>query len=164
AEGESAFNTDWPIQRSWPVFIFNALRHLGGAVDTASAMSIRPGETATLRVDNRLREVRVVPPAGDTERVAVGPAGVIPYAATDQIGVYRVLAPEGDSAISVFTVNLFDSRESNIAAAESIDVGYEEIARSEATAPKRSELWRWMLLAALGVLVLEWVVFNRRLA
>ncbi len=164
-DGGRAYNTDWPVQRSWPVFIYNVMRFLGGAVDTSGALNILPGEVAALRVDNRLRRVRVDSPQGVKKSLDVGPSGNIPFADTEATGLYRVMSSEGDDPdpVSVFTVNLFDSRESNILPVQEIELGYEAIASQVVGAPRRSELWRWLLVAALGILCVEWVVFNRRL-
>lgn len=162
-DGGSAFNTDWPVQRSWPVFVYNIMRFLGGAVDTSLATTIRPGETITIRVDNRLRTVDIDSPSQGSQQVAVGPAGNIPYSNTDTLGFYRVTKADAERAISIFTVNLFDNRESNLTVAPEIELGYEAIESSLAIVPERSELWRWLLLIGLGVLAIEWIVFNRRL-
>lgn len=159
-----AFNTDWPVQRSWPVFIYNVLRYLGGAVAAAAAPSHQPGEAVSLRVDNRLDAVRVEMPEGRSRQVSVGAAGQFTFSDTERIGAYRVLAPEEDQPVNRFTVNLFDSRESDLQVVDSIQVGRELIAASAATVPSRSELWRWLLLGALGMLAIEWLVFTRRVA
>jgi hypothetical protein len=162
-EAGTAFNTDWPVQRSWPVFVYNLMRNLGGAVDTSSADNARPGEVVPVRVDNRLRSVRMNVPSGPQRTLAVGPAGSVPFAATDDPGFYEVLTESDDKPIGIFTVNLFDSRESNLAVAEDIELGYEAIESSVASVPRRSEMWRWLLLIALGILATEWIIFNRRL-
>ncbi|WP_164102457.1 vWA domain-containing protein [Candidatus Laterigemmans baculatus] len=176
-EEGAAFNTDWPVQRSWPVFVYNLLRHLGGAVDATSAPSYQPGTVAPLRIDNQIREVRVRVPAsldaGGTN--ATGPAGPLTrsvsrdaggpllFPETERLGVYRVLAAEGAQPLSLFTINLFDPRESDLRPAASIRVGEREIVQSDAQIRGRSELWRWLLMAALGMLAVEWLVFNRRM-
>lgn len=159
----TAFNTDWPVQRSWPVFIYNVMRFLGGAVDTSSATTVRPGETVAIRVDNRLRNVRLESPGDRSQTLAVGPAGSIPFASTDQPGFYEVFTEQNENPISIFTVNLFDSRESNLTVSPEIELGYEAIESSVAVVPQRSELWRWLLLVALAILAAEWIIFNRRL-
>jgi hypothetical protein len=165
SEGESgpSFNTDWPVQRSWPVFIYNVMRFLGGAIDTSSATTVRPGDTVMIRVDNRLRNVRVDSPDRPDQEIAVGPAGNIPYPTTDAPGIYRVFVDNSERPINLFTVNLFDSRESNLDVAPEIELGYEAVESTVANVPRRSELWRWMLAAALAILALEWLLFNRRL-
>ncbi len=161
-DGGSAFNTDWPVQRSWPVFWLNVLRHVGGAVELGAAASHRPGETVTLRVDNRLREVAVTRPDGSQDRLQVGPGGVTPIAATEQTGLYRVAAEE--TPLALFAVNLLDVQEGRLTVAPDVQVGYEPPVSAEGVeVAGRSELWRWLLLAAVGLLAAEWFVYSRRL-
>lgn len=161
-DGGSAFNTDWPVQRSWPVFLLNVVRHLGGAIDVSAASSHRPGETVTVRVDNRLNEVDVSLPSGEKQTAQVGPGGATPIAQTDQTGLYHVST--GETPLSLFAVNLFDPQESRLAVAEDVQVGYDEpVAAETIEVAGRSELWRWLLLAAVGVLTAEWIVYSRRL-
>lgn len=158
-----AFNTDWPVQRSWPVFIYNVLRNLGGGVAAAAAPSHQPGEAVVLRVDNRLDAVRVDMPDRRSKQLSVAAAGQVTFSATEQIGAYRVMVPGEDLPINRFTINLFDSRESDLQVGDAIQVGRESIVASAAVAPSRSELWRWLLIGALGMLAVEWFVFNRRI-
>jgi hypothetical protein len=41
-------------------------------------------------------------------------------------------------------------------------MGYEKVTASGTTVQARQETWRWILLIGLAMLVLEWIVFNRR--
>jgi hypothetical protein len=162
AEGGSAFNTDWPVQRSWPVFWLNVLRHVGGAIDLGGSASHRPGETVTVRVDNRLQEVTLTRPDGSEDRLQVGPGGITSIADTEQTGLYRVATEE--TPLALFAVNLFDVQESRLAVAADVQVGYEPpISAEVGEVAGRSELWRWLLLAAVGLLGGEWFVYSRRL-
>ncbi len=60
-------------------------------------------------------------------------------------------------------MNLFDSRESDLTPVEEIELGYETVQGSVAATPRRTQWWRLLLLAAIGILAVEWVVFNRRI-
>ncbi|MFM8399998.1 MAG: hypothetical protein ACKOAH_19395, partial [Pirellula sp.] len=62
-----------------------------------------------------------------------------------------------------FCVNLFSNRESNLKVGLELQTGAESIAATSNTLRARQELWRWLLLLALGLLMLEWIVFNRRI-
>ncbi len=62
-------NTDWPILRSFPVFLLNCLEFLGGAVNTSGSKSIQPGETAVLPLASRFDKVKVVGPENMTREV-----------------------------------------------------------------------------------------------
>ncbi|WP_417730055.1 vWA domain-containing protein [Rosistilla oblonga] len=159
-DGGEAYNTDWPIQRSWPVFVYNVLRYLGGAIDTTGAPSYRPGQPITLRTENRLTEVELRLPSGETETLTAGVGGQTGFSDTEAVGLYQLFA--GDRLLQMFTVNLFDAQESKIPATETIELGYETAETIAGEQNRRSEAWRWILLAALLLLVLEWITYSRR--
>ncbi|WP_153555766.1 vWA domain-containing protein [Roseimaritima sediminicola] len=228
------FNSDWPVQRSWPVFVLNVLRHLGGAIDSSSSPSYPPGETVTMRVDNRLKTVDLTDPSGRKRTLQVAAGGTVSITDTDQPGLY--LLSKQELPLGVFTVNLFDLQESRLQrpavrligpvaqfdteyvvgeaedgariaeAMLALEAGTEPqiqawlddgvvrrndapidpdatvrsgdritiidldrenaILRAEegaATVAARGELWRWLLLIAVGLLTAEWVLYTRRL-
>jgi hypothetical protein len=65
----------------------------------------------------------------------------------------------------MFTVNLFSDQESNIKPKEQIGVGLETInAQPQQDRVVRSEFWRWLLAIALVVLLVEWYLYNKRVA
>jgi hypothetical protein len=59
-------------------------------------------------------------------------------------------------------VNLLDANESNIEPRTDIKIGSDEVAAGEERRQPR-ELWKWLALAALGLLLVEWYVYNRRI-
>jgi hypothetical protein len=84
------------------------------------------------------------------------------FTQTDALGVYQVREDESSQVRQQFAVNLFDGRESDLTPAEKLNLGYEEVAATRDLLPQRRELWRWLVLAALGVVLLEWYVYHRR--
>lgn len=162
ADGESSFNTDWQVQRSWPVFVLNLLRHLAGAAQGTTVASYRPGETVFVRTENRRGQVSIEGPGGERETIAVGTGGTIQFARTEEIGFYEI-KDDGGRTIDRFVINLFDRGESEIAAAESVSLGYEAVDAAEAMVSGRREFWRLLLIGTLGVMTLEWWLYSRRL-
>ncbi|MGN6547569.1 MAG: vWA domain-containing protein [Aureliella sp.] len=157
-------NTDWPIKRSFPVFLLNCLEYLGGAVSTSGSKSIQPGEPAVLSLASRFDQVKVVDPAKQTHILERGGAPQLTYNRTDEFGFYRVEPTDGDRLLQLFTVNLFSERESSIAVPADIMLGEVEVKAAEARETVRHEYWRWLLALALVVLVLEWILYTRRVA
>jgi len=162
--GDLGLNTDWPLQRSWPVFVFNLLRHLGGSAEESFVPGVLPGETAILRLDYRGEKMEVIRPDGVSVPLDVRGSTATPFTDTELTGVYRVETAAGRKPVSFFSVNLLDPQESRLRVPAEIELGYEEVAQSSATSENQHPVWRWVLLAALGVLGVEWIVFNRRIA
>lgn len=157
-------NTDWPIKRSFPVFLLNCLEYLGGAVSTSGSKSVQPGESAVLALASRFNEVKVVDPARKTHVLDRSGAPQLAFNGTDEFGFYRVEPTDGDRLLQLFTVNLFSERESSIAVPNDIMLGEVQVEAAPAREVVRREYWRWLLALALVVLVVEWILYTRRVA
>ncbi len=160
---DAVANTDWQVQRSWPVFVLNLLRYLAGAADSATMASYRPGETVSIRTENRRSSVEIQRPDGQRQSLVTGPTGSVLFSRTEEIGFYDVRDDSGRT-VDRFAINLFDREESSLEAANAVSLGYESIGASEATITRRREYWRELLLGVLGVMTLEWWFYSRRLA
>ena len=66
------------------------------------------------------------------------------------------------SAQAQFAVNLFAEDESDIEPQDTIALGEAPVEGQDEDVVGRREWWRWPALAALGVLLVEWVVHWRR--
>jgi hypothetical protein len=155
-------NTDWGIKRSFPVFVYAAVENLGGGITQASAPSVRPGWPIHLTLSNRFNTYTIVDPVGAQTSVDRGPDGRFIYTQTDAPGVYQVLAPGLEYPVEMFCSNLFSAAESDLAIGTEIRTGEEKIAASDTTIRARQETWRWLLFLGLGLLMMEWIVFNKR--
>ncbi len=160
--GGSQTNTNWYAERSWPVFLLNVLRSLGGAAEAAGSVSYRPGDTVRLNPENFVEEVTVRRVGGKSWQRPRGPLGSIEFADTDEPGNYR--AEVDGRLIETFSINLFDRQESRLAVAPEIDLGDEMVAATSTGERQRREYWRWFLVAMLGMLVAEWWVYSRRVS
>jgi len=67
-----------------------------------------------------------------------------------------------DGAVRHFAVNLLDPNESNIEPRTEIKIGGEEVAAGQERRQPR-EVWKWIALAALVLLLVEWYVYNKRI-
>jgi hypothetical protein len=154
------YNTTWVRKASFPLFMFNALRVLGNVQDAITDEIILPGHTVGLRSDSLKKELQVRDPTGKTHAVRRTPQGRFLFNQTDRLGVYEF--GDGAKAERRFAVNLFDPRESDIAPRRDFDIGHTQVAARELVNRSRLEGWRWLTLAVLAVLLVEWYVYNRR--
>jgi hypothetical protein len=106
--------------------------------------------------------VTVASPRGERFEVPREVQNTYVFSRTDELGVYEVREGSGQRVSQQFAVNLFDSRESDLTPAEQIDIGHEEVKAKEGKQAARQELWKWLLLGAIGVLLFEWYIYNRR--
>ena len=98
-------------------------------------------------------------PDGEKSEVALDPMRPVFFAATEQAGPY--LVEKGDK-VEHFAVNLASMKESSITPAATLNLGRAEIKATAARAIQDMELWRWIIMAALLVLIVEWWIYSRR--
>ncbi len=105
----------------------------------------------------------VVGPDGSRRMLAGG--SIATFGGTDLTGVYtveQVVAGKVDR--SWFTVNLFSEQISQLKPAERLTLP--PVSNTTAAhSPHRGqlEIWPWIALVALGVVVVEWLAFHRGL-
>lgn len=151
--------TNWPLQPSFPVFLRNVLRVLGNFSDVTGEERIQPGQVKSLRPDVNMDRLTVLDPAGKEHNVERGKRADFNFGATDRLGVYNVHWSNG--AQRSFSVNLLDRDESNIEPRALIQIGAQLIEAGQERGQPR-ELWPWLVLAALALLLAEWYIYNRR--
>jgi hypothetical protein len=157
---EDKWNTDWFLQRSFPMFVFNAVRILGNVQDAIADETILPGQTVVLRSESPADTMEVRGPDRSRHKLERSPQGNFLFNQSDQIGVYEF--GEGQRVERRFAVNLFDPRESNIEPRSELTIGHIQVAAKREVSRARQEAWRWLVLAAFVVLLAEWYIYNRR--
>jgi hypothetical protein len=153
------WTTTWNLKLSFPVFLRNVLYTLGNISDAAAEENVQPGEARLLRPEGAFEQIEVADPDRRQVKVRRGTGLEYSFQATDKVGVYQATWPGGGRT---FAVNLLDADESNTQPRDEIKVGSQQI---EAGQPRRQtyDTWKWVALAALVLLVLEWAVYHRRI-
>ncbi|MGD9719592.1 MAG: VWA domain-containing protein [Pirellulales bacterium] len=159
-KGARFANTDWPLRLSFPVFVLNAIRYFGEAGTASAGTSVQPGQTVNLRSAVSADRLAVRTPAGKVISLARETSDAFSFSGTDDLGVYEVQEPKQQPRR--FAVNLFDVAESNIESRPEVQIGYTEVKGQATWEGSRRELWKLLLLVALGVLCVEWYIYNRR--
>jgi len=151
----------WWSKPGFPVFMYNAIRYMGSGGALAEREALRPGDPLRIPLPTGTDSATLLRPDGQRVRLSATGDEVARYAATHQVGVYRV--EDGVPGRDLFAVNLADPFESNIRPRTSFPLGGEgrvEVGRAIETATP--EIWRWFVGAALLLLLLEWYIYTRR--
>jgi hypothetical protein len=159
-QNERIANTDWVLRLSFPVFARNVLKYLGGNQQATSVGSVAPGQLVTLRSTAATDRLTVRTPSGKQVEIRRGKQSAYHFNETDELGVYEVV--EGGKVTQRFAVNLLSSWETDIRPRETVKFGYVEVKGQSNWEGARRETWKWLLGLALGVLLLEWYIYNRR--
>lgn len=168
-------NTTWFRYISFPLFLYNSMQTLGNVREGTGEEIKTPGRALTLRAETLAKEIQVIGPDGKlSERLGRTPRGTFVFNQATTTGFYHARwQPDG---MLPFAVNLFDFRESNLAPrglvpagtpesqAESykIKIGYNPVAGTLTTTNVKQDWWKMFACVALGVLLLEWYIYNKR--
>ncbi len=162
-KGDYYVNTSWVTRLSFPLFMKNVVEYLGGSRGALATQSVRPGETVSLRTETPTDEVYVLRPNGRSVELLREGQSAFTFSDTDKVGFYAMrLKPSDEEPAQRFAVNLFDTRESDLRPAAELPIGFQKIEGRAAWEPARREIWKWILLLALTVLLIEWYVYNKR--
>jgi hypothetical protein len=163
ASSGSLNNTDWPRKLSFPLFIQNLLTYLGGGSRMSAARIVAPGEIVTLRTQFPEESVRIQDPAGASVEVKPRADGAFVFTQTEKSGVYAVTPSSGDSVDQRFAINLLDRLETDLTVRDEIKLGYNVVQGKTVSEPARQEFWPWVVLLVLLAVMLEWIIYNRRM-
>lgn len=161
--GFETLQSTWPLRISFPIFIQNALEWLNPATGNASERTIKAGEPLRFPIEQSVKNAKVTTPDGAVQNISVEEtAREIVFGGTTRQGIYKLSA--GTNNIT-FCVNLMDAAESDIRPRDQLPLGRFG-AGIAATKTERAnmELWRWIALAGLGVLLFEWWWYHKRSA
>jgi hypothetical protein len=161
---KNIWNTNWPRQPAgtFPLFFDNVIIQLGRYKEYED--SIRPGDPKPLEFGVAVKDVdvlRVDPPGPIPEHVEQTAGKDFIFGNTNTVGLYDVTW--GDNDKYRFAVNLFDMQESNIEPRTDLQIGDQKLSEDQEPIRRRQELWPWFVFAALVILLLEWVAYNRRI-
>lgn len=149
--------SNWPLNFSFPIFLFNAVDDLTGAGASRSARSYLTTEPVLVRavgeggelVLTGLTDLRVTRQNAEPGPVSLG---VIP-----RTGVWR--SREADPP--VVAVNFLNAEESRLDAEPDLVVGGAQARQADQIAGPR-ELWPLLVAIAGGLLVVEWFLYAAR--
>ncbi len=158
-------DSDLPLQIAYPVLMSNLLDWFAPSSLITSGTSVTVGTTVTLNPPLDADTVRVTLPNGETRTLPIDRDTLI-YTDTARAGIYRVEALDGEQVVAeqLFAANLFLPQESAIAPRE-VTFGGQVVTQGTESDESLGQLEFWPLFAllALAFLMLEWVVYYRRL-
>ncbi len=156
------FATDWVLR--WDLVLFNvdAIGYLSSSVRTGGSAGLRPGQPNSISVPTDTEKIVVRRPDGQRDTVPTGGLPIATYARTRLVGTYEVVP--ANERERLFAVNLFDDTESRVRPKDEFRIGTNAIASSRGEILVNEALWPWFVVGLLIVSLLEWFLYNRRVA
>ncbi|HVU65010.1 MAG TPA: hypothetical protein VHC70_13600, partial [Phycisphaerales bacterium] len=167
-------DSDWPFDPGWVLFLAGSVLHLSDTQAGVLSEGIRAGDTLTTRLPPGSDHIRLLMPGNDSVNLEQGPDGTVSFGPIARTGMYTVAwegqaspidVADGASVRRNVAVNLLDPYESDIGAVPRLAMAREEVqAQDERESDLTRKLWPYLLLGALGVMMLEWFIYNRKVA
>jgi hypothetical protein len=158
--------TNWPFYPGFPKFLHQAYKFLSVGELAESRQAIRPGDTVRIsrtlleQAAPGLKKISLNGPDGKRD-IAIPDTGDFVLPAMEKVGLYSTEpAIPGYEQIAV---NILDPNESNVM--PGTIPGVDPNAADEGAGgpgKRRLELWWWLAAGALGMLLVEWWVYTRR--
>lgn len=155
--------SNWPLEPSFVIFCYNAVNYLGVELARGEDTNLAVHDPIVVQGDPDAEgEGRLDGPGLFDVPLARDPSGGFRFPGTARAGVYTLRAP--DRPAMPFAVNLLDAAEGDIQPAERIQLaGLEVVAQEGATGRANREIWPYLALFALLMLMVEWTVYNGKL-
>jgi hypothetical protein len=153
-------DSDLVLRIAWPLFVLNTINTFIEE-DTGYVSSYRTGDVWHVAVPGSLNTVSLLEPGGAKHAVPVSDGRAVFRG--EQAGFYKLSGGADDAPLGEFAANLSDLEESRILPQkELVLAGKKAGPVATATVSLKSDVWIYLLLAVLGVSLLEWITYHRR--
>lgn len=150
----------WPVDVSFPIFFANLIDYWSRTGRGINRPAYATGETVPIVPPLDAKTAVVTTPTGAKINYPLEGQTTIYLTESRQAGVYTLAIDQGTPR--TIPVNLASAMESDIKPVDELSIGGRKITASKEGIRTRQELWPWLALAALLVLMIEWIIYCRR--
>lgn len=159
--GFDILQSNWPFEPSFVLFCYNALSFLGAQVGSGGRHELAVGEPIALEGVPAGTALTVTRPDATETELTPDPSGTVRFPATHRVGVYGLQAPGQPGRF--YAVNLLDPDESRIEPRQEVKFSTVAVQAEDRMVQRANvPLWPFLVLAALMLVCLEWLAYNRR--
>ncbi len=153
-------DSDLVLRIAWPLFVLNTINAFIEE-DTGYVSSFRTGDVWHIAVPGSLSTVNLLEPGGAKHAVPVSDGRAVFRG--EVAGFYKLSGGADDAPLGEFAANLSDLDESRILPKnELVLAGKKATAVAVAPVNLRSEVWIYLLLGVIGISLVEWITYHRR--
>ena len=150
----------WPVDVSFPIFFSNLIDYWSRTGRGMSKAAYATGESVPIVPPREAKSAVVTTPAGTKINYNLEGQSTIYLTDTAKAGVYTVAFDKGLQR--QIPVNVLSALETDIKPVNELSFGGRKISGSKDSVKTRQEVWPWLVLAALLILMVEWMVYCRR--
>ena len=189
--GFDIYDTDFPLQVSYPIFLLNTINWLGtggvsgvygrggaGAAGGGTSRGasgntgdlgtniFRSGENVPIAQLEGSENVKLTTPEGKSFQFDFQRDKQKIFSNTSKVGFYKV-SPSGilggdKTKEKYFAVNLLSTEESEVQPRENITVSNIQVKGISSIKRENREIWKWFAWIGLLILCIEWTIYCRR--
>lgn len=160
--GFDLYDTDFPLKASFPIFLNNAIQFVSGSYIDTEKGNLSTRDPIEIMVDDPQMAVSIRLPDNTTQKIDVDQSLKTRFTHTRNCGFYELL--RGGERPVYYGINLLAAQESDIKPAETIDMGAQRIITATEIRRANIEISYYFIWAALGLLLLEWILYWRRMS
>ncbi len=154
--------SDLPLQTAFPILFTNLINYLSPPAPFDATQSLHPGQSLTIQPDPAVDKVVIASPSNQAYTFAPI-TGSLTFTGTQQLGFYAANFLSKDAnTVEYFAVNLFDPVESDIRPRPALQISGHAVTASVSQLIGQRELWPWLAVSALALLLIEWQAVHRR--
>ncbi len=156
------YDSNWPMLVSFPIFFTNSIDWFVTEHGPSSLMK-RTGDILTLEAtEQSSKKIEIVPPPPlKPTKLTFQDNAPVFFGGTTKTGIYQFTID--DEVHKQYAINLLSSEESQIEPKGSLKVEETQEIEGEITAVESNqEIWRWLAVLGLLVLIFEWYVYVKR--
>jgi len=157
--GFDVLKSYWPLDVSFPIFWGNLLENWSRQGRGLGRGVWKTGTTIPLVPPRDAAKAEVSTPDGEKISFALENQGTLYLTQTTEAGLYSA---DFGGVQQPLAVGLMSELESRITPVESLDLGGRVLKSEKAAVAGRREIWPWLALAGLMVLLVEWLIYCRR--
>ncbi len=167
-------DSNWLFDHNYVLFVGMALRHLAGTGGSLESSTAQPGAAVTTRLPSDASDIELTEPDGSTLALTAAPDGRVTFGPLRTGGLYRLRwsgSPGANDVVvngkpqRVIAANLLDAAESQVGAIETLELAsrtVETASADETRGLSTRTLWPWLIMIAIGFVMLEWFIYNRK--
>ncbi|HWP43804.1 MAG TPA: BatA and WFA domain-containing protein [Blastocatellia bacterium] len=146
--------SDLPLKIEFPLLLASSISWLAGRDRPAEQRAVRAGEPIIIRGAGE--KITLATPSGETHEMEPRD-GTLTFAGTLKAGRYEA------AGLPAFAASLLSEAESDLAPRDSIKTRAGEIEGQVDTFTSEREVWKWLAVAAIMLLAVEWWAYHRRI-
>lgn len=150
----------WPVDVSFPIFFPNLIDYWSRTAHSINKPAFATGATVPIVPPRDASKATVTKPDGTRVDYPLEGRATVYLTDTADAGLYSVQFDDGPETI--IPINLMSVLESNIRIVDELQLPGRTVIASKDEIKSRQEIWPWLALAALGILMVEWAIYCKR--